>query len=111
MINADAAMINRVIGNLLDNAIKHTDSGGVVTVRVTDRGSEILISVKDTGTGIPADHLPYIFDAFYRVGRGSKGSGLGLAIARTIVELHGGKMWVQSTPPEGSTFSFTLLKR
>lgn len=111
MINADAAMINRVTGNLLDNAIKHTDSGGVVTVRVTDRGSEILVSVKDTGTGIPKDHLPYIFDAFYRVGRGSKGSGLGLAIARTIVELHGGKMWAQSSPNEGSTFRFTLLKR
>ena len=111
MINADAGMINRVTGNLLDNAIKHTDSGGVVTVRVTDRGSEILVSVKDTGTGIPKDHLPYIFDAFYRVGRGSKGSGLGLAIARTIVELHGGKMWAQSSPNEGSTFRFTLLKR
>jgi len=111
MVKADAAMINRVIGNLLDNAIKYTDSGGVVTVGVTDRGSELLVSVEDTGTGIPEDHLPYIFDAFYRVERGSKGSGLGLAIARTIVELHGGKMWVQSTPPEGSTFSFTLLKR
>jgi two-component system phosphate regulon sensor histidine kinase PhoR len=111
MVNADAAMINRVIRNLLDNAIKHTNSGGVVTIRVTDRGSEILVSVKDTGTGIPEDHLPYVFDAFYRAGRDSKGSGLGLAIARTIVELHGGKMWAQSAPHEGSTFRFTLLKR
>ncbi len=110
-VNADAAMINRVIRNLLDNAIKHTDSGGAVTVGVTDRGSEILVSVKDTGKGIHEDHLPYIFDAFYRVERGSKGSGLGLAIARTIVELHGGKMWAQSTPNAGSTFRFTLLKK
>jgi PAS domain S-box-containing protein len=109
--NADAAMVNRVIRNLLDNAIKHTDSGSVVTVGVTDRGSELLVSVKDTGPGIPADHLPYIFDAFYRIGRSSKGSGLGLAIARTLVELHGGKMWAQSIPLEGSTFKFTLPKR
>ncbi len=110
VVNADAAMINRVIRNLLDNAIKHTDSGGVITVRVTDRGSELLVNIKDTGTGIPKDHLPYIFDAFYRVERGVKGSGLGLAITRTIVEVHGGKIWVQSTPSEGSTFSFTLQK-
>jgi PAS domain S-box-containing protein len=111
VVNADAAMIHRVLRNLLDNAIKHTDSGGVVTVSVTDRDNEILVSVKDTGTGIPQDHLPYIFDAFYRIGRGAKGSGLGLAIARIIVELHGGKIWVQSTSSEGSTFKFTLLKR
>jgi len=111
MVNADAAMINRVLRNLLDNAIKHTDSGGVVTVSVTDRDNEILVSVKDTGTGIPQEHLPYIFDAFYRIERGSKGSGLGLAIARIIVELHGGKIWAQSISCEGSTFSFTLPKR
>jgi two-component system cell cycle sensor histidine kinase PleC len=110
-VNADSAMINRVIRNLLDNAIKHTESGGVVTVSITDKDSEILVSVEDTGAGIPEDHLPYIFDAFYRVERGSKGSGLGLAISRTIVELHGGKIWVQSAPHAGSTFSFTLLKR
>jgi PAS domain S-box-containing protein len=110
MVNADAAMVNRVIRNLLDNAIKHTDSGGVVTVNVNDSGKEIVISVKDTGSGIPEDHLPYIFDAFYRVEGSLKGSGLGLAIARTIVELHGGKIWVQSLPLKGSTFGFTLLK-
>ena len=111
VVNIDAAMINRVIRNLLDNAIKHTESGGGVTVSIADKDSEILVSVEDTGAGIPEDHLPYIFDAFYRVERGSKGSGLGLAISRTIVELHGGKMWVQSAPHAGSTFSFTLLKR
>ena len=110
VVHADAAMINRLIRNLLDNAIKHTDSGGVVTVRVTDRGTEILVSVKNTGTGIPKDHLPYIFDAFYRVDRNSKGSGLGLAITKTIVELHGGKIWVQSSIGESSIFFFTLMK-
>ena len=110
VIHVDVAMINRVIRNLLDNAIKHTDSRGVITVRVTDRGTEILVSVKDTGAGIPKDHLPYIFDAFYCAERGSKGSGLGLAIARIIIELHGGKIWVQSSIGEGSIFFFTLMK-
>lgn len=110
MVNADAAMIHRVIRNLLDNAIKYTDSGGAVTVTVTDRGNEILVSVKDTGTGIPGDLLPYIFDAFYRVRRDSKGSGLGLSIAKTIIESHGGRIWVESTPAKGSVFSFTLPK-
>jgi two-component system cell cycle sensor histidine kinase PleC len=110
MVNADAAMIHRVIRNLLDNAIKYTDSGGAVTVTVTDRGNEILVSVKDTGTGIPGDLLPYIFDAFYRVRRDSKGSGLGLSIAKTIIESHGGRIWVESAPAKGSVFSFTLPK-
>lgn len=111
LVNADAAMINCVIRNILDNAIKHTDAGGVITVAVTEQDSAILVSVKDTGAGIPPDHLPYIFDAFYRVVRDSRGSGLGLTIAREIIDLHGGKMWVQSCPLEGSTFWFTLLKR
>ena len=64
IVNADAAMVNRVIRNLLVNAIKYTDSGGVVTIKISDRGNEILVSVKDTGIGIPEDHLPYIFDTF-----------------------------------------------
>ena len=69
IINADAAMINRVIRNLLDNAIKYTDEGGTITVKIADRGNEILVSFVDTGIGIPEDHMPYIFDAFYRVQR------------------------------------------
>jgi PAS domain S-box-containing protein len=111
LVNADADMINRVIRNLLDNAIKHTGSGGAVKVKVTDKDNEILVSIKDTGAGISEDQLPYIFDPFYCVKRGSKGSGLGLAIAKKIVELHGGKIWVQSIPTEGSTFKFTLEKQ
>jgi signal transduction histidine kinase len=110
LVNADAAMINRVIRNLLDNAIKYTDSRGIVTVKVAERGNEILISVEDTGTGIPEDQLPYIFDAFYRARRNTKGSGLGLTIAKTIIEAHGGRIWAESTPAKGSVFSFTLPK-
>jgi two-component system cell cycle sensor histidine kinase PleC len=109
-VNADAAMINRVIRNLLDNAIKYTDSGGAVTVKVTDGGNEILVSVKNTGTGIPEDRLPYIFDAFYRVRRDTKGSGLGLSIAKTIIEAHGGRIWAESAPAKYSVFNFTLPK-
>jgi signal transduction histidine kinase len=111
VVNADAAMINRVIRNLLDNAIKYTDSGGAVTVRVADGDDEILVSVRNTGTGIPEDCLPHIFDAFYRVRRDIKGSGLGLSIAKAIIEAHEGRIWAESAPAKGSVFSFTLPKR
>ena len=109
IVNADAAMVNRVIRNLLVNAIKYTGPGGTVTIKISDKSNEILVSVKDTGIGITKDHLPYIFDTFYRAGN-SKGSGLGLSIAKTIIEGHGGRIWAESIPDNGSTFSFTLPK-
>jgi PAS domain S-box-containing protein len=109
IVNADADMVNRVIRNLLVNAIKSTGPGGAVTIKISDSGNKILVSVKDTGIGIPEDKLPYIFDAFYRAGN-SKGSGLGLSIAKTIIEAHGGWIWAESIPANGSTFSFTLPK-
>jgi PAS domain S-box-containing protein len=111
MINADAAKVSRVLRNLLDNAIKYTDGGGTITVKLADRGNEIVVSFVDTGIGIPEDQMPYIFDAFYRVSRDSKGSGLGLAIAKTIIEGHGGRIWAEDVPAKGSVFSFTLLKQ
>jgi len=70
----------------------------------------VQVQVIDAGVGISAEHLPYIFDAFYRVSRDSGGSGLGLSIAKTIVEAHSGKIWAESIPGKGSTFSFTLPK-
>ena len=109
IVNADTAMVNRMIRNLLVNAIKFTDPGGIVTFKISDRGNEILVSVKDTGIGIPEEHLPYIFDAFYRAGN-REGSGLGLSIAKAIIEGHGGRIWAESIPANGSTFSFTLPK-
>lgn len=109
VVHADAAMVNRVVRNLLVNAIRSTGPGGAVTIRISDRGNEILVSVNDTGIGIPEDLLPYIFDAFYRAGN-SKGSGLGLSIAKTIIEGHGGRIWAESIQDKGSTFSFTLPK-
>ncbi len=107
-ISADIAMINRVISNLLENAVKYTNQWGTVLVRLLNRDKDILVQVSDTGIGIPEEHLTYIFDAFYRVSRETGGSGLGLVIAKTIVEAHGGKIWVESTPGVGSTFYFTL---
>jgi len=109
-INADEAMVNRVIANLIGNAIKYTNSDGEINVRLLNRDSDILVQVRDTGIGIPSDKLPFLFDAFYRVDNNQKGSGLGLSIAKTIVEAHGGKIWVESIIGKGSTFSFTLPK-
>ena len=109
-INADSAMITRVITNLLENAVKYTNQWGTVLVRILNRDKDILIQISDTGIGIPEEHIPFIFDAFYRVSRETGGSGLGLAISKTIVEAHGGKIWVESSPGVGSTFYFTLPK-
>ncbi|BCB97131.1 hypothetical protein JZK55_20530 [Dissulfurispira thermophila] len=111
LIYADAMLMGRVITNLLDNAIKYTNIGGSVTIRLVNTDKYILVQISDTGIGISEDHLPYIFDAFYRGKRDMKGSGLGLSIAKTIVEAHGGRIWAESVPEKGSTFSFTIPKR
>jgi two-component system phosphate regulon sensor histidine kinase PhoR len=108
---ADPSMIDRVIANLLDNATAYTDAGGSIGVSISERDGTVLVSVADTGRGISKEQLPYIFDAFYRASRDSKGSGLGLFIAKTNIESHGGRIWVESTPGKGSTFSFTLPSR
>lgn len=109
-INADAEMINRVLINLLDNAIKYTNEGGAITIRLTGREKDILVQVINTGTGIPEEHLPYIFNAFYRASRNSRGSGLGLSIVKSIIEAHGGRIWVESTLRKETAFSFCLPK-
>jgi len=110
VINADGKMIGRVIANLLDNAVKYSPGSSEMTVKLSDWNLEVLVEVRDTGTGIAEEHLPYIFDAFYRVSRDTRGSGLGLSIAKTIIDAHGGKIWVKSSPGKGSTFSFALPK-
>jgi signal transduction histidine kinase len=109
-ILADPAMIDRVIANLLDNAIAYTDAGGSISVTLSESEGAIVVSIADTGRGIPEDKLPYIFDAFYRISRDTKGSGLGLFIVKTIIEAHGGRIWMESMTGKGSTFSFTLPK-
>ncbi len=110
LILADAMLVDRVVANLLDNAIKYTNPGGLVILKVFESGEEIQVQVCDTGIGIPEDRLPYIFDAFYRIHRDTKGSGLGLTIAKMIVNAHGGRIWVESVPGRGSVFHFTLPK-
>ncbi len=110
MVKADAIQIDRVIANLLDNAIKYTDSGGRVTIKLLNRDEDIFVQIIDTGIGIPEDHLPYIFEPFYRVTRDSKGSGLGLSIVKMIIEVNGGEIWVESMHGKGSSFRFTLPK-
>lgn len=110
IINADTVMINRVITNLIDNALKYTKPGGTITINLIDREEDILVQIADSGIGISEEQLPHIFDAFYKVNPDSPGVGLGLAIVKKIVEAHGGKIWVESKLGEGSTFSFILPK-
>jgi signal transduction histidine kinase len=111
-IEVDGRRIEQVVANLLDNALNHTPSGGTVTIAVSPDKDGILVSVSDMGEGIPAEHLPYIFERFYKVddarSRKTGGAGLGLAIAKQMVELHGGRIWVESEVGKGSKFSFIL---
>jgi PAS domain S-box-containing protein len=110
IIYADEAMIDRVISNLLDNAVKFTEPGGSVNVRLENRPRDVLVEVADTGIGIQPEDLPCVFDAFCRIDKKAEGSGLGLAIAKAIVNAHGGTITVESTYKKGSIFRFTLPK-
>ena len=110
----DPHKIQRVLYNLIQNAIRHTPADGTIVVEAQDTGQMVRIDVADTGQGIPEDDLDKVFDRFYR-GEKSRsreygGTGLGLAIARGIVESHGGRIWVESRPGTGSRFSFSLPK-
>ncbi|MCR4405040.1 MAG: ATP-binding protein [Candidatus Acetothermia bacterium] len=113
-LNLDSDRIEQVLHNLLSNAERYTPQGGRITVAVEDRPQEVLISVSDTGKGIPAEELPRIFERFYRGeqsrSRRSGGAGLGLAIAKQLVEAHGGRIWAESEPGRGTKVSFTLPK-
>lgn len=101
---------DQVLGNLLSNAMKFTPEGGRVTVRARPEGDGIVIEVEDTGPGIPADQLPYIFDKYYQVGdtARAKGAGLGLAIAHEIVQAHGGSIAAESAGEGGTIFRIRL---
>ena len=107
-IHADCRMIDRVMTNLLTNAVKYSDPYGHITVKLVKNQKDVFVHVTDTGIGIPENHIPYLFDAFYQVNRDAKGSGLGLAITKKIIEAHGGRIWVESVLGTGTTFSFTL---
>lgn len=111
-VNIDYHRISQVLRNFLENAIKHTNSGGKITVSAQQFDNQIKVSVTDTGEGIPPEDLPNMFERFYRVdksrARNGGGSGLGLTIAKRLIEAHGGTIGVQSEFGKGSCFFFTL---
>jgi signal transduction histidine kinase len=105
-------MIQRMISNLLDNAIKYTRSGGSAIVSIAESDAQVAVSIKDTGIGISPKDLPHIFERFYRCdqSRSETGIGLGLSLARAIARAHGGDITATSTPNQGSTFTIILPK-
>lgn len=109
-VSVDADRIAQVLDNLLGNAVKYSPEGGTVTVSIKQLVDAVQISITDQGPGIEPDTIPHLFDRFYRANARdvTGGLGLGLYIARTLVVAHGGKIWVESTPGEGSTFFFTI---
>ena len=111
-VTGNAQRLRQVLSNLISNAIKYTPEGGEINIGTKLSHDEIVVSIQDTGIGIPLTDQPHIFDKFYRVERPEqahiKGTGLGLAITRSIVEKLGGRIWVQSEVNQGSTFSFAL---
>lgn len=111
-VEADPGRLRQALGNLVGNALRYTPSGGQVTVSAFACDGQATISVGDTGAGIPPEHLPHIFDRFYRAdvsrSRETGGSGLGLAITRHLVEAHGGTIEARSTEGVGSTFTIRL---
>ena len=112
-IEANASQITQVVVNLVENALKYTNEGGV-DFRLEDQGEYVRFDVTDTGIGIPEEHLPRLFERFYRVdkarSRASGGTGLGLSIVKHIVEAHGGSIHVDSAQNRGTTFSIVLPK-
>jgi histidine kinase len=110
----DEDRLVQVLTNLTGNALQYTPQGGSVTLSARRVGAEVHISVRDTGLGIATEHLPRIFDRFYRIDRSRSrqsggGSGIGLTIARALVEAHGGRLWAESAGlGNGSTFTVAL---
>lgn len=113
-VSADVALMERVLTNLLENALTYTSSGGSIRIEAKESDNQISIKVIDSGEGIPKDELPHVFEAYFRGRRattsGISGTGLGLAIVRRIIELHGGTIEAQSASGHGATFEITLKK-
>lgn len=111
-VELDTSKFTQVVDNIMNNAIKYSPDGGVITARMIDRKTEVVLSITDQGLGIPKKDLGHIFDRFFRVdkarSRAQGGTGLGLAISKEIIERFGGKIWVDSSEGKGSTFSISL---
>jgi PAS domain S-box-containing protein len=110
LVDADGTRVVQVLGNLVRNAIKFTPRGGSVVLGVTPEDGHVVFFVRDTGAGIPYDAQARVFDRYWQSSNGarSRGTGLGLSIARGIVDAHGGRIWLDSTPGQGTTFFFSL---
>jgi signal transduction histidine kinase len=112
VVQADERKVKQVVLNLLSNAVKFTPDGGKIAMRATLDTDHVAVAVRDTGIGIAPEDQDAVFEEFKQVGRDytkkAEGTGLGLALTRRIVELHGGRIWLESTPGKGSTFTFTL---
>lgn len=111
-VQADEDFVHQVLQNLVDNAVKFTNAGGVITVKVESYKNVVTVGIKNTGTGISQDALPHLFDRFYKEdqsrGQNAKGAGLGLHICRVLVGRMGGRIWATTQEGEWSEFSFTL---
>ena len=109
---ADEMLFGRAVSNLLENALRHTSAGGRILISIANRGAQSEIAVKDTGSGIGAEHLPRVFDRFYRAdpSRSSEGLGLGLALVKSITDLHGGSATIESQVGRGTTVTLTFPK-
>lgn len=106
-VKSQRQYLEQILFNLLSNASKFTSEGGKITVSASQNDKSLVIQVADNGMGIPADKQELIFQPYYQV-NGGKGSGLGLAITKLLVELHGGKIWLESISGQGSRFLFSL---
>lgn len=109
---ADPERVAQIVRNLLHNALTHTPAGGEVALQLAQKGHEVEVAVYNSGEAIPPEHLPHLFDRFYRADksrtRSTGGTGLGLAIVKALVEMQHGRVWVESRPGQGTTFFFTL---
>ncbi len=107
---ADEMLFERAVNNLVENAVRHTPAGGSIEITVANRDANSEVSVKDNGAGIPAEHLPRVFDRFYRAdsARSSEGVGLGLALVKSIMDLHGGAAGIESQPGRGTTATLSF---
>lgn len=114
LVWGDSDRLHQVLTNFIDNALRHTEPDGVVTVSVGATENRVIVKVEDTGRGIDPEQLPYVWERFFKVdkarAKGKEGTGLGLSIARGIIENHGGEVFATSKPDSGATFGFVLPK-
>ena len=114
-IVADERKFKQILLNLLSNAVKFTPDGGRIDVRAHGNGGDVVVAVHDTGIGIAPEDQAAVFEEFRQVGRNytnkQEGTGLGLTLTRKFVELHGGRIWLESEPGKGSTFTFSIPRQ